>query len=183
MMKALTPIILLIAAVAIFFGFIDPEYKKIQAKSAEVAQYDDALTKSDELDKIRITLEKKYVAITDADSTRLEKLLPDSVDNVRLILDLDSIASAHGMKIKNIKFVDKVAGNQKPAAVAISDNPVGSITLSFSVTSSYANFLAFLKDLEQSLRIVDINSLALKTTDQVGVYDFDMAFRTYWLKN
>src|SRR4051812_25574662 len=106
MMKFITPIVLILASVGIFFWFIDPQFKALDAKRAELAEYTEALSKSKRLRDIRDSLDTKYKSITDSDLSRISKALPDSVDNVRLILDIDSIANRHGMKIQNIKLND-----------------------------------------------------------------------------
>ncbi|MDD5050404.1 MAG: type 4a pilus biogenesis protein PilO [Candidatus Pacebacteria bacterium] len=181
MFKTLTPIILLIASIGLFFGFIDPQYKQIQAKRAKLAQYDEALGKSKDLTNRRIELSEKYKSITDDDRVRLSKMLPNAVDNVRLILDIDSIAKLHGMKIRNTKIDQGPSLDEKNNPLIVDERKYGSIGLGFSVTSSYSNFINFLDDLEHSLRITDIVSLSLRP-QKVGVYDFAIDLKTYWLK-
>ncbi|MDD4989013.1 MAG: type 4a pilus biogenesis protein PilO [Candidatus Pacebacteria bacterium] len=181
MFKTLTPIILLVASVGLFFGFINPEYGKIQAKRVELAQYDEALGKSKDLTNRRIELSNKYKSITDEDRVRLSKLLPNAVDNVRLILDIDSIAKLHGMKIRNTRIDQGSSADQANNPAIVDERKYGSIGLGFSVTSSYNDFVNFLNDLEHSLRITDIVSLSLRP-QKVGVYDFAIDLKTYWLK-
>ncbi len=182
MMKTLTPIILVLASIGLFFLVIDPQYNKINEKRTELAQYTEALGKSKRLRDIRDALDTKYKSISDNDLTRISKALPDSVDNVRLILDIDSIANRHGMKIQNIKLNDTSAPttSQTPSLVG-DERKYGTINLGFSVSSSYDNFVNFLNDLEHSLRIVDVTDLAIKPT-KTGFYTFDVGLNTYWLK-
>ncbi len=182
MFKTLTPILLLIASIGIFFGYIDPQYKKIEDKRVKLAQYDEALGKSKDLTNRRIDLSNKYKSITDEDRTRLSKMLPNAVDNVRLILDIDSIAKRHGMKIRNTKINQDPSLEEKNNPLITDERTYGSIGLSFAVSSSYNEFINFLNDLEHSLRITDIVSLTL-VPQKNGMYDFSIDLKTYWLKS
>lgn len=181
MFKTLTPIILLIASIGLFFGFINPKYMEIQAKRAKLAQYDEALGKSKDLANRRIELSEKYKSITDEDRVRLSKLLPNAVDNVRLILDINSIAALHGMKIRNTKINQGPSPAEKNNPLIVDERKYASIGLSFAVTSSYNDFINFLNDLEHSLRITDIVGLTIRP-QKIGVYDFSIDLQTYWLK-
>ncbi len=181
MSKTFIPILLIVASIGIFFGFIDPTYKQIEAKRTKLAQYDEALGKSKDLTNRRIDLSNKYKSITDEDRVRLSKMLPNAVDNVRLILDIDSIAKRHGMKIRNTRINQAASAEDKSNPLVVDERTFGSIGLSFSVSSSYNEFINFLNDLEHSLRITDIVSLTL-VPQKIGMYDFSIDLKTYWLK-
>ncbi|MDD5357102.1 MAG: type 4a pilus biogenesis protein PilO [Candidatus Pacebacteria bacterium] len=181
MFKTLTPIILLVASIGLFFGFIDPQYQGIVAKRVKLAQYDEALGKSKDLANRRIELSEKYKSITDEDRVRLSKMLPNAVDNVRLILDINSIANLHGMKIRNTKINQGPSAADKNNSVIVDERKYDSIGLGFTVTSSYNEFFNFLNDLEHSLRITDIVGLTIRP-QKIGVYDFSIDLKTYWLK-
>ena len=62
------------------------------------------------------------------------------------------------------------------------------MTLQFSTQTTYANFVAFVKELEASLRIVDITSLTIQPAANAPLnapeplYRFTIAVKTYWLK-
>lgn len=182
-MKALFPVLFVVIAGGIFFGFINPTYTEVKVLQAEEAVYDNALTKSRELQSVRDQLLARYNTFSTTDLDRLEKLIPDNIDNVRLILDLDSIASGYGMHARNVSLnanasqASRVAGGQ----VGPGDARYDYMTLSFSVNGTYDTFLAFLADLESSLRLVDIDSISFSSTP-TGVYEYSVGIKTYWLK-
>lgn len=179
-MRALLPLLFLVIAAGIFFGFIDPTYQRVKELRAEEANFDQALTRSKELQQVRDQLLSRYNTFPQSDLERLEKLIPDNVDNVRLILDFDALASAYGMRIRDVELET----NESRAArgqVGSDENRYDSLILSFSVTGTYDTFRAFLGDLEESLRLVDVTSISF-TANQTGVYDYSVAVKTYWLK-
>ena len=111
---------------------------------------------------MRDRLLTKYNAFSPDDLLRLKKLLPDHVDNVRLILDIDHIASKYGMRIKNVVVGAK---DERPEGVIGPDvTPYQSVSLSFSIATSYNNLKEFIKDLEKSLRIVDVTDISLASS-------------------
>lgn len=177
MIKAILPIILVGAAVLLFFTFIDPTYKKVQAVQAEVLRYDDALNKSKELQSIRDQLLAKYNTFSTDDLKRLELLLPDNVDNIRLVLDVDTVASKYGMVIKNLQFSSAPTGD---GSFSPDQNEIKSVDLSFSVSAEYEEFLSFIKDLQDSLRIIDIVEIDFSVVGSV-FNEYKVIIRTYWL--
>lgn len=179
-MKLLTPVIFLIIAAAIFFWYINPAYVQLQATLAEASQLDSALTRSRELQGVRDQLLSRYNTFSPGDLNRLQKLIPDHVDNVRLILDLDSMATRYGMRVKDVT----IEGDKSRATrgeIGSGDAPYESLILSFTVSGSYDVFRQYLADLEKSLRLVDVVGLSFKANDN-GVYDFTINVKTYWLK-
>jgi hypothetical protein len=180
-MRFLFPIILIIAAVGLFFGFVKDRYAHIKELKAEVAQYDDALLRSRELQSIRDRLLSRYNTFTTGDLDRLEKILPDNVDNVRLILDIDGVASRYGMTLKSV-FVEGDSSDQSGNIVVNEDGQeYAAITLRFGVSASYTDFIQFLKDLEDSLRVADIQTINFQSSTR-DLNEYQVAFKTYWLR-
>ena len=176
MNKFLTPIILVIVAVGLFFFYIDPQWQKMKVLQATNAEYNNAIDQSNKLLKVRDSLLAKYNSFRPEDLTRLEKLLPNNIDNVRLIIDINSITSKYGASIKNVKL-------STPSAEADVTNNSGyrTMVLSFGVSTSYNNFLNIMSDLERSLRLLDVTSISFKATD-TEPYEYTISIKTYWLQ-
>ena len=194
-MRFIIPIILLIISVASFVMFSNPSYQRIKALKAESAQYDQALSNSRKLQEERDTLGQKYNAIPPASLDRLNKLLPDTADNIRLIIDIQRIASAYGISLSSIKFDAKQTNSTAPATtlaagapadITQSMNDYGTFSLEFGVTTSYDNFLKFMKDLESSLRLTDVQSVTFTTDNSAAGINktlYTIKLNTYWLKS
>lgn len=178
-MKSLLPIILIAASIGIFVFGTNKIYTQIKDIKSEMSDYDIALGKSREVLRKRGELGEQYKKFSQADLEAVKKILPDHVDNIQLVLDIDGIARSKGLELKNIKIDEEKIS--KDEALGPQKNPYGSILVSFRTTGSYEKFLDFLKQLEQSMRIVDITSLSFKSTD-TGVYDYAVTLKTYWLK-
>jgi Tfp pilus assembly protein PilO len=181
-MRLLFPTILIIAAIGLFVAFTNPTYQGLKGTQAQVAAYDDALNKSQELKSLRDKLASARNAFSPQDEQKLLRLLPDQVDNIRLIIDINNIAARRGLVLSNVALgeVSQSSAAATSLAVGPSSDPVGSLSLGFSVNASYEDFLTFLQDLEHSLRILDIEKLSF-SGGQGGKYTFDFKVRTYWL--
>lgn len=199
-MRFILPIVLIGIAVAVFFSFTGPIYNGISGLKSQSTSYNEALANSKALENERDKLTAKYNAIDPSNLIRIQKLLPENVDNIRLILEIEQIASPYGMVLKDVKYnaTDTDAANSIGMAVqgGTVAKPVvkdyGIFDLEFSISGSYDNFIKFTRDLESNLRIVDISSISFSSevTPGVGgaaispeIYKYDFKIRTYWLKN
>jgi len=178
MFRFLLPIVLLVTSAAVFFLYIDLEFKDMEKLRQEEQLFSSALDNSKELQSIRDDLLAKYNSFSTDDLDRIEKMLPNHIDNVRLVRDIDGIASKYGMTLRNVS-VDASASASD--GVGPKENAVGTMVLGFSVSGPYKTFLSFIKDLEKSMRIVDIIEVSFVASDK-DLYEYKISLRTYWLK-
>lgn len=188
-MKKAIPIILVILAIGFFVFIIDPQYKEVQLLIEEKEDNDVMLDLAQELQRKRDILHESFNAISAEDRQQLEKLIPDTVDNVRLILAINNVAEQYGVVIRNIRvFREGAEGPDAPSNVVSSvdaTGDIGTITLSFSIDATYDIFISFMKDLEEALRIVDIVELDINQidSDDSGTFlRYSVTIDTYWLR-
>jgi Tfp pilus assembly protein PilO len=211
MMRFIMPVILIGISLAVFFVFTNSIYSEVTLLPAQVASYTEALDNSKALENERDKLTAKYNAINPDNLIKLEKLLPENVDNIRLILEIEKIASPYGMALKDVKYstTDTATTAAAAATAAAATTAVqgggaagpapkdyGIFDLEFSVSGNYNDFINFTKNLESNLRIVDISSITFSSdtntntntntktnSSSLEVYKYDFKFKTYWLKN
>lgn len=205
MMRFIMPIILIAVSIVLFFVFANPIYNEILVLRGEVASYNEALDNSKALENERDKLTAKYNAINPENLTKIAKLLPENVDNIRLILEIEQIALPYGMVLKDVQYdtaeteANNTTGNapiQGGGITKTTPKDYGIFELSFSTTGTYNNFINFTKDIENNLRIVDMSSIVFSSnnvanvssnpsskTVSTEVYKYDFKIKTYWLKN
>ena len=197
MFRYILPIILIGIAIAGFFTFTNPFYENVLIEREQVASYNEALDNSKALEAERDKLTQKYNSFDPENLSKLQKLLPDNVDNIRLILEIEKIASPYGMVLKDVKYdatskdtpISQTAGTTQ--AVKNSTGKDYSVwNLEFSIQGTYNNFTNFVKDLENNLRIVDISSIQFCSNAGTGIspslsesYKYNFKIKPYWLKN
>ncbi len=182
-MKRIMPIIFILGAIALFFFYTNPQYQTLKSHVDDRDKIVEANNKAATLRAVRQKLTDDRKKISQDDADKIKKMLPDGVENVGLIIDIDNIAGIYGMRIRNTRVNDGSTSASKSAAVVAGPDSkkYGTISLSFSVTSTYENFIAFLKDLESSERLVDVTALTF-TSNKDGRYEFNVTLQTYWLK-
>jgi Tfp pilus assembly protein PilO len=191
MRKLLYPILFLILAGFGFFWYLQPTYADIQELQGRIGDYDETLSQVDQLQtELNEELEKRD-GITNDQIDRLDQILPETVDTVRFLIELDQIAAQHGMSVDEVSFSGAPSrfggsgGNEGGSA------GYNSLEASFSVSGSYADVQNFMRDIERSSRLLDITnfSLAATTNDtnngqevslSVGDNEYTFTLRTYW---
>jgi len=182
-----TALILIILAIGIYFTYTSGQIDKLRSMQAMNGQYSSAIDNAVKLIKLRDSVLNQYNGISDADKVRLDKLVPNNIDNVRLIIDISGIAARHGLVAGGITTsADSNSSSGKSAATPASAAMQGQgglsvVTVNFSVSTTYDNFINLLQDLERSLRVLDITGITLSATDS-GIYTYGVTLSTYWLK-
>ena len=192
MNRNITAIILIVLAGGIYVTFTSPRIDEVKAIRAINDQYTSAITNADKLVKVREEILKQYNSLSENDRTRLDKMLPNTVDNIRLIIDLNSIAVRKGFSLRNVKAVASGTSQKQAAPASAPQSSSGArigiptpildtVTISFSVSAPYQQFIELMKDLESNLRIMDMTHLTV-AANATGNYDFGVELKTYWLR-
>lgn len=193
MKRFVIPIILLILSGFILFGLSTPIMSGVSAAKAEKQKLAEGLNNAKEIQKQLDTLLQEFNKLSQNDLDSIDRLIPDTIDNVKLVIDINEIASNYGMTIKNITIQSEEresgrssvseteADSAQTALAGAGSMQVGSILIGFSVEGSYRAFQLFLRDLSRSLRLVDIESLKFNGNEN-DFYQYDVVLRTYWLK-
>lgn len=198
-MQRLLPLIVLVFAIALFFMYVKPTYSgPISQTRAQISSYDDALAAAQRFQQKEAQLTQERAQIPSDSLARLSEFLPDGVDNVQLILDLDALAARSGVTLSDFSTQGNssnsaTAANSTPPASGsaiptlgqqsglTANTPIDSLNLTFKATGSYAAFRTFLAGMENSLRQMDVTDLQV-TQSNTGVYTYGVTVRIYWLR-
>jgi Tfp pilus assembly protein PilO len=185
MNSRILPLLALAAAAGIFFAYVSPAWSgSIAATQAAIALDDTALASAADYTKKQNALATERSSIDPANLERLSTFLPDSVNNIGLILDINALAARSGLSLANIDVAtaDSGAKNSAPGALPTTvTNPVGSINLSLSALGTFSAFQAFMSGIERSARLLDVQDVTVKGSD-TGVYAYQITLRLYWLR-
>lgn len=157
--------------------------------NAKASQLNQALKNANDLTAKINNLQEAEKNISKEDQDKLAEFIPDGINNINFIIDINNIASKHGMILKGVRVKDEgvsdsvkdMTAEQVAAAKAASSNKIAETYLSFSVAGTYDSLLGFLSDLSSSLRVADITSLAF-SVDEKGLNQYNIELKTYWIK-
>lgn len=185
MINRILPIFALFIAIGILFAYISPTWTgSIAETKAAIASDNQALAAANEYTKQQNELTSARNAINPADLARITTFLPDSVDNVGLILNLNALAARSGLSLSNIDVMKSSASTPGTPAVGVLSvsgaNPINSVDLSLSAVGTYPALQAFLIGIEKSERLLDVRDIVVKGSD-TGIYSYQMMLRLYWL--
>jgi Tfp pilus assembly protein PilO len=206
MNKNIIAIILIVLAIGLYATFTRGMIDEVKTIRGINDQYTQAIQNADNLIKVRDQVLKDYNSLSAEDKSRLDKMIPDTTDNIRLVIDLNNVARLRGVSLRGIK-ASAVSATKSPAKTGApvagfttktdlstpsSSNNItltGTIptpvldvvSISFSVSAPYLQFIEFMRDLEGNLRIMDLNHLTMAVND-TGTYDFGVQLSTYWLR-
>lgn len=190
MNKNLIATILIVLAIVTYFTVTEKIMADAKIISTVNDEYKAAIKSAEKLIAVRDQVREAYNRLSQEDRERLSKLIPGSVDNIRLLIDMESIARDNGLTLKNLqataaesakKSDDSVDMSGSNETITISTPTLDYVDISFSVTAPYQTFRDLLLDLESNLRLMDVSSLSVKASD-TGIYDFDVKLKTYWLR-
>ena len=180
-----------------FFTFINPHYQKIKVEKVELSDYNEALDNSKIILGQKNDLLNAVNEIPQEQKDKLEKLLPSNIDNIRLIIEINNIAKRYGITLRAIEFGSTPGsggskadssqmGQKSPTTNAVGgNNEYGTVTLGFTTIASYRTCVSFLKEIETSLRLVEIKSVlfdAPASSQDKDLYTFRIELNTFWLK-
>ncbi len=180
MTNRILPIVIALAAIGIFFGYINPTYTtEIATLRAEIRGYDGALEAAEAFKRKEEEIKTAQDEVPLDAQQRIEAFLPDGVDNVQLILDLNALADRSGMRLADFDINEARAEEGDLAAEA--EGGLDSLDIAVTGVGSYAAFRTFLEGVELSLRPMDLIDLSIEDST-TGVYSYSMIFRIYWLR-
>lgn len=182
-MGRLFPLLILIAALGLFFGYAQPAFtNNIATLRAKIASYDNALAAAETFRVNQAELLRQQQEVPEEARARIARFLPDGVDNVQLIVDLNALANRSGIRLSDfdVEQPDDEETNNSDGNIA-AQGPVDSLDITVSGIGTYAAFRTFLEGVEYALRPMDLIDLSI-VDSETGVYTYDMTFRIYWLR-
>lgn len=166
-------------------SLVKPRLDSIQLLKLQQQDLQAAIDNSRRLELKWNELVSRYNAFSQSDLEDAEGVIPSNVDNVKLIIELSELAKQVGVELRNVSLVDE---NSSDASV-----PYGTLSLGVTLRGTYANFVEYISQVESSLRLMDIRSVAFtpnegeidRTSGRLivsDVYDYSIVLDTYWLR-
>ncbi|PIS42025.1 MAG: hypothetical protein COT24_05715 [Candidatus Kerfeldbacteria bacterium CG08_land_8_20_14_0_20_40_16] len=162
-------------------GSLDYESKVelLESRNQELAQLQD--------------LEVKFNQITSAEIVKLEKILPSGKDFSDIFVQMENLAKESGLKLSRVSITEgglvevatdtgKNSTTSKSKTSSNTGKEIGAVNISLSVEgdNTYPALKIFLDNIEDNMRIVDIDSLSYTPpTGESSSYTVNL--KTYYL--
>lgn len=176
MSKFIAPLLFFFAAMAMVFIFIVPGWQHFLAVKADSKHLDDINAEIDTLTQKRDTLVNQINGITKDNLLRLDQMVPMAALGPEFLVSLQKLARTHDLNITRLDLAGNLSTKPKnPIANPESgsessgqgESTTGYQTMNvvLEVRASYQSFKDFLRELESSIRITNIETLSLAPTD------------------
>jgi Tfp pilus assembly protein PilO len=181
-MSSISILAYVILTLSVGYAFIYPSVGDLNMLIGEKQKYESSLEMVNNIETKKKELLAEFNQIPSADIAEVETILPNSLNLVKLISDIDAVAAGRGISISAISSKETSSSVGNSIEEAAPQRPYNSAIIGFSFSTSYNGFRNFLSDLEKSLRILDIKSIKISPKEG-GIYDYNLEFETYWLKS
>ena len=193
MLRTITPILSILAALLLFVLFTKPQYAEIQSLRAEIGHYEKATNEYAEFQQKIKSLLARRDAVSLVERERLDKFVPTEIEVTRLLVDLEALAKEKGMLFGNIKTEEpkeakpsaqqaSVAGSAEGGEYAVPSTSSALVTadITFDVIGTYEQFKQLLVALESSLTVYEVTNIGLLASES-EFQQFSVTVRSYAL--
>ena len=179
--RSIIPFILIITSIGIGLGMIKPKYDEIGALQEAEGKFDAALLKAEEIKTESANLTRKLSDVSPNQREKLLIILPAEIDELRLLNNISGIARGHGVQLAaaSTDKTQREAASSKANTVSFERKEYNELEVSISLTMDYKEFLSFLKDIERSVQLLDIQSISFMSSDVDEEYTYQIKAKTY----
>ncbi len=180
MIRTLTPFLSIIIAVLLALFFVQPQYEKVLGLQKTINEYKDA---KEQYEEFAYNLEKKLKVKADRPLTereRLEVLVSDEMDDTHMLVDLEKIVKGQGMLFGNVSIVnsDSVVTQKEDEEES---NELDTIDITFEVIGTYTQFKDLLQEIERSLFLYEVTSIAFTASEESQFHQYALTVRGFVL--
>ncbi len=186
MFKLIVPIILIITSGFVGFFEMAPLYDEIKVARSEEQSINDALQKTKDIGDIAEELRSRMESISLSNLNKLEVILPENIDEIRFLNMLNSIAQRQGLALSQLSVTSDFGGTSISGEPPLKQSRT--LSASFAVFAPYETFQSFLNDLEQTLTLIDVDSITLSPpgytegSEVTDSYTYSIKLSTYWIE-
>lgn len=183
MSKNLLNLLLIVTVFAMYYLAIGPLYngtggvwqpaESIPQLRAMNAQYDTTLAQADALYNQAQTLRAQYANVSPEQKQKMELMVPNSIDKIRLLDEVDAIAKETGLALDSLSYSEGASAS----------TALGAAGVSFIVKTNYPKFKELMDNFEKSLRLYSVQTVTFASPSKEGdLTSYQVKLTTYFLK-
>ncbi|PIR57884.1 MAG: hypothetical protein COU71_01690 [Parcubacteria group bacterium CG10_big_fil_rev_8_21_14_0_10_38_31] len=178
MIKIIFSILFLGTAIVIFLGPAKHNWEDVKGLMLQKKDFNTALANSKELLATRDNLIKDYNEISDSDLIRLDRLVPSSVDKMKIVVEIESLIKKHGFSVKDIQVEVSSVNDKNNNKSEVKNDVFDAVYINISFSGAYRPLLSFISDIEKNLRIMEVENLSF-VSEEGDWYNYSMKIKTY----
>lgn len=178
------PILLVILSASVYVLVIDPTYADIRRQQAKEIELDNLINDAKQANAKLAKIKETYAAFPAGSEEALSTILPDKIDAIKFIIELEAVARIHGLVLKGPSAT--VPDDEKTDPSKYNENRI-----TFSVSAPYPVFHEFLRDIQDSLALREMTNISFGSVEEDSngkyqrpesiVYNYNVSITSYSL--
>jgi hypothetical protein len=176
--STLIALLLLVAAIVVFFDVIEPEYANVQSLRGQEESEQALLVSEQQLAKQAQGIVSTYQSQS-AQAQEVGLAMPIGQDNSEALAQIYGIAANSGITIQNIAVsaqgstantaaTSDTAGTGAAARIGTIIKPKGSLSFQIIGLGSYESLKTFLQGLENNIRVFDVTAIGINPVASIN---------------
>lgn len=187
LLSLIVAVVFLFGAFFIYFNAIQPAYEEVQAARGEVYAREDFIeTQKNVVEQVKLALEQ-YQGKEELQRA-VSMAIPPGTNQSEIAHQVSALATQNQLTIQSLSAATPTVQNVKEVEAAAGANnnfkvkPLGVLSFQLKVSGTYANFKAFLSNLENNIRVVDVKSVSVEELGKSNqdFYLFSITVATYY---
>ncbi len=187
MPRVFITIILILGSGVVGPFYLRPAFREFQRIRTETKLLRDISAELDELTQNRDSLIQSINAVSKDNLRRIEQTLPSGPKAAEFLVLLEALAKKNEVVLRQVSLTDSpkegaAAKQPKPAGVIAFSAPgdIKDYPVDLTVSGTYSAFKDFLRDIERSLRIVDVQSISFSAAGRGDQLEVSIRGKTYY---
>ncbi|HNW96700.1 MAG TPA: type 4a pilus biogenesis protein PilO [Candidatus Paceibacterota bacterium] len=180
---SLTIVLILVgAALGVFFGLDWPAFKKIGELNGKIAQ--EKIQYQDQYEAVQIakSIINQYKSLSGVSQT-ISLSVPREAEIQNIIAQINNVSLQAGLTTQSVNF-ESVTVTQPKKDVLVKNNQITRIDI--SLLGSYESFKTWLSAVEGNIRLMDIEKISFSgisgsdSTKNQGMFNFKVSLNVYY---
>lgn len=182
--KTTIQLLLIIISGVIIASYISPTFDSMRATQDETQEYREALDNAEKFNQELTRLLNAANELTTSERQALTRYLPNEVDTISVMRDIETIANNNQMSILNLSTAEEEV---VPFFIPAQGQPqeersaLNATTFSVGLFGSYEAFKRFLRDVERNAYPLEVTSLQFSSTNGSNLYSYVLKLETFSL--
>jgi Tfp pilus assembly protein PilO len=176
-------IILVGAALSVFFGLDWPAFKKIGELNGKMSQEKEQYEEQYEAVQIAKSIINQYKSLSNVSQT-ISLSIPRDAEVQNVLAQINKISIQAGLTTQSLNF-ENVTVAQPKKEVLVKNNQITRVDV--SLLGSYDSFKTWLSAIESNIRLMDVQSISfsgIATSDtsnkDLGIFNFKVSLNVYY---
>lgn len=180
--KTTIQLLLIIISGVIIASYVNPTFDSMRATQDETQEYREALDNAEKFNQELARLMDAANELTTSERQTLNRYLPNEIDTVAVMRDIETIANNNQMSIQNLSTVEEEV---MPFFIPAQGQPqeersaLNATTFSVGLFGSYEAFKRFLRAIERNAYPLEVTSLQFSPTSEGSLYSYVLKLETF----